>query len=93
MTEIVDKGAFGQVVKCFDMREGGKEVAVKISRNKKFDVDNAQVEVKILEALKSKDPQDRFGCVKILDNFHFRRHMVLVFEFLGTNLYRYMRRD
>ena len=37
------------------MKEGGKEVAVKISRNKKFDVDNAMVEVRILETLKYKD--------------------------------------
>jgi len=30
------------------MREAGKEVAIKISRNSKFDVDNAKVEVRIL---------------------------------------------
>lgn len=75
------------------MKEGGKEVAVKISRNKKFDVDNAMVEVRILEALKSKDPHDKSGIVKILDNFNFRRHMVIVFELLGSNLYRYIRKD
>jgi hypothetical protein len=28
-----------------------------------------------------------------MDNFPFRKHMVLVFELLGTNLYRYMRSD
>ena len=39
--KIVDKGAFGQVVMCCDVKEGNKEVAVKISRNKKFDFDNA----------------------------------------------------
>jgi hypothetical protein len=49
---IVDKGAFGQVVKCIDLKENGKEVALKISRNKKFDLDNAQVEYKILNSLK-----------------------------------------
>ena len=89
--EIVDKGAFGQVVRCVDMKEGGKEVAVKISRNKKFDFENAQVEIKILETLKRKDPYGRQGVVRILDHFPFRKHMVLVFELLGMNLYRYMR--
>lgn len=68
-------------------------MAVKISRNKKFDVDNAMVEVRILETLKSKDIGDKYGIVKILDNFNFRRHMVLVFELLGTNLYRYVRKE
>ena len=48
MCDIVDKGAFGQVVKCFDVKDQYKEVALKISRNKKFDVDNASVEYKIL---------------------------------------------
>lgn len=75
------------------MKEGGREVAVKVSRNKKFDVDNAQVEVKILEQLKSKDPTDKYGVVRIMDKFFFRKHMVLVFELLDINLYRYMRSD
>lgn len=73
------------------MREGGKEVALKISRNKKFDVDNAQVEHKILTTLKDKDPTDKYGIVRILECFHFRKHVVLVFELLGTNLYKHMK--
>lgn len=73
------------------MKDGGKEVAIKISRNKKFDFDNASVEIKILEALKAKDPSDKYGIVKILDYFPFRKHMVLVFELLGLNLYRHMK--
>ena len=52
VADIVDKGAFGQVVKCFDIKDGGKEVAIKISRNKKFDFDNASVEYRILCAIK-----------------------------------------
>jgi hypothetical protein len=34
VSEIIDKEAFGQVVRCFDVKEGYKEVALKISRNK-----------------------------------------------------------
>ena len=68
-------------------------MAIKISRNKKFDVENAQVEIKILITLKGQDPTDWYGFVKIIDSFHFRKHMVLVFELLGTNLYRYIRCD
>ena len=33
--KIIDQGAFGQVVKCIDMREGGRDVALKLSKNKK----------------------------------------------------------
>ncbi len=57
--DIVDKGAFGQVVKAIDLKTCGKEVAIKISRNKKFDLDNSKVETKILERLKSQDPQNK----------------------------------
>lgn len=56
---------------------------MKISRNKKFDVDNAEVEFKILKTLKEKDPTDKHGIVRIMDSFHFRKHVVLVFELLG----------
>ncbi len=40
-------------------------MALKISRNKKFDVDNAQVEYKILEGIKEKDKNDEKGCVRV----------------------------
>jgi dual specificity tyrosine-phosphorylation-regulated kinase 2/3/4 len=50
--KIVDKGAFGQVARAVDIKEGGRFVAIKISRNKKFDFDNAHVENKILNAMK-----------------------------------------
>ena len=88
--EVVDKGAFGQVVKCIDLKENGREVALKISRNKKFDTDNAQVEYKLLNLLKEKDPNDIRGVVRVLDCFSFRKHVVIVFELLGLNLFKHM---
>ena len=83
VAEIVDKGAFGQVVKCFDIKDQGKEVAIKVSRNKKFDFDNGQVEYRILTTIKQHDQGDQAGIVRVTDSFPFRKHMVLVFEFLG----------
>lgn len=46
--EIIDKGSFGQVVKAIDYKNKGREVALKISRNKKHDFTNAKMEIKIL---------------------------------------------
>lgn len=71
----------------------GKEIALKISRNKKFDYENAQVEYKILQKLKNNDPTDKYGVVRVLDSFPFRKHFVLVFELLGTNLYKYLKEN
>jgi serine/threonine protein kinase len=79
------------VVRCFDIKEGGRDVAIKISRNKKFDVDNAQVEFKILTAIKLHDPTDSSGIVRVIDSFPFRKHLVIVFELLGVNLYKHIR--
>lgn len=48
----IDKGAFGQVVKCIDYKDPNQRIiAAKISKNKKFDVDNANVEIKLLQKL------------------------------------------
>jgi hypothetical protein len=75
------------------LKEGGRSVALKISRNKKFDYDNAQVEIKILTKLKERDPKDENGIVRLFDSFPFRKHMVLVFELLGNSLYRHMKEN
>jgi len=89
----VDKGSFGSVFKAFDMKLGGKEVALKISRNGTTDYQNAQTEIRILDRIRQKDPLQKFQIVRMLDSFSFRRHMVIVFEFLGENLYSYIKSD
>lgn len=33
--KIIDAGAFGQVVRCIDMKDSGRTLAIKISKNKK----------------------------------------------------------
>ena len=48
--KIIDKGSFGQVVQCVDMKDPNQRVvAVKICKNRKFDVDNAAVEIRLLK--------------------------------------------
>ena len=48
----LDKGAFGQVVKCYDHKEKC-EVAIKINRNTPFDHNNSRVEIGILKKLRN----------------------------------------
>lgn len=90
MDKIIDAGAFGQVVRCIDMKDNGKTVAIKLSKNKKQETDNACVEAKLLKRILGKDP-DKFGIVKMYDSFFFRRHFIIVFELLDVNLYKYIK--
>lgn len=59
-----------------------------MGKNKKFDVDNANYEIKILKALnmqKDNEPVDKEGLERIVeycDSFNFRQHVVIVFEYL-----------
>lgn len=73
---VIDQGAFGQVVKCIDYKDPEQRmVAAKISKNKKFDVDNANVEIRILEKLGMGNSMDNEGkdcLVDFIDSFSFR---------------------
>ena len=69
-------------------------VAAKISKNKKFDVDNADVEIRILDKLavgNSLDNEGKDCLVEYIDSFKFRQHVVIIFECLGYNLYKYQK--
>ena len=67
------------MVKCIDRKDpNSKLVAAKIGKNKKFDVDNAGVEVNFLHQLKAGSPHDcsdlegKNRIVELLDSFKFR---------------------
>jgi dual specificity tyrosine-phosphorylation-regulated kinase 2/3/4 len=69
-------------------------VAAKISKNKKFDVDNANVEIKLLNKLRLGNDFDNEGkdcLVEFTDSFKFRQHVIIIFECLSLNLYSYQK--
>ena len=74
-----------------------KTVAAKIGKNKKLEVDNANVEIKLLKKLRDghvqsgADPEGRDCIVEYLDSFKFRSHVIIVFEMLHFNLYKFMK--
>jgi hypothetical protein len=77
VTKIIDQGAFGQVVCCIDYKDPKqKMVAAKLGKNKKFDVDNANVEIKILRSLQEEiqdaDNEGHGKIVEYFDSFKFR---------------------
>lgn len=88
--DILGKGTFGQVCKCFDHLK--KEiVAVKIVKNKPKLSHQSMIEIRILKALNKKDHLAYENIVRLKGFFTFRSHVCMVFELLSMNLYEYSR--
>ncbi|KAL1925271.1 uncharacterized protein VTP21DRAFT_154 [Calcarisporiella thermophila] len=90
--DILGKGSFGQVARCYDHRTG-ELAAVKIIRNKKRFHKQAQVEVRILGSIVKWDPDNKHNCVRMIGNFHFRGHLCIAFECLSINLYEFIKNN
>jgi len=60
VVNVIDSGAFGQVLLCQDCLSD-TQVAVKLSKNKKFDVDNANVEIRFCKKLMAGHSDDNEG--------------------------------
>jgi len=89
---LLGKGSFGKVLKCYDHKEKNY-VAVKIIKNKKKFEKQGMVEVKILDAIKSRDPENVMNSynIKFIESFYFRGHLCIVNELLGINLYEWIK--
>jgi dual specificity tyrosine-phosphorylation-regulated kinase 2/3/4 len=87
---ILGKGAFGQVLKCFDHKLKST-VALKIIVNTELMQEQGRIECAILQYLAKNDPEEAQHIIKGLDYFIFRKHICVTFEILGPNLYEYSR--
>ncbi|KAG0198413.1 hypothetical protein BGX28_008175 [Mortierella sp. GBA30] len=88
--DMLGKGSFGQVAKCYDHKTG-EYVAIKIIRNKKRFHCQAVVEVKILDNLNKWDPDNKHNLIRMTDNFYFRNHLCIASELLSINLYEFIK--
>jgi len=89
---VLGKGSFGQVLKCFDWKLN-QLTALKVIRNKKRFHQQALVEVRLLQQLKSKDADGSGAVVHVTDHFYFRSHMCITFEMLSINLYEFIKNN
>lgn len=102
---LLGQGTFAQVFSCEDVQTG-KQVALKIIKNKPAYTNQALIEIEIFEALNRlslntsptmngthgtrNSRNDPF--VHLLCYFVYRSHLCLVFEKLGNNLYEILKR-
>ncbi|TPP44453.1 Protein kinase domain family protein [Leishmania donovani] len=79
-------GTFGIVVRALDHKHH-RLVAVKVIKNKPNYTKQAREEIKTLELLNRDDPDDEANIVRLLGSHIFRKHYILVFELLPSDLY------
>ncbi|KAJ8331073.1 hypothetical protein O5D80_001083 [Batrachochytrium dendrobatidis] len=85
------KGSFGLVVYAFDMQYT-EHVAIKIIKNRRAFTNQAQIEIKLLQLISSKDSTDSNCLVKMKGHFMYQNHLCIVYPLLALNLYELLKR-
>uniref|UniRef100_A0A3Q0KKV7 Dual-specificity kinase n=1 Tax=Schistosoma mansoni TaxID=6183 RepID=A0A3Q0KKV7_SCHMA len=86
---LIGKGTFGQVVRAFDELTG-EEVAIKVIKNKRSFVQQAEVEIKLLREMSIFQANEQLATdvgANYIGHFSYHGHLCLVFELLSYNLY------
>ena len=76
---------------CAYDNEAKCEVAIKIIKSRRPFTLQAQSEISLLNLMLEKDKEDECNIVRMINQFMFRNHQLLVFEMLSYNLYDLLR--
>lgn len=81
--------AFSRAVQCFDLLTG-EMVCMKIIKNEKDFVDQSLDEIKLLKLINANaDDVDEKHCLRLIDYFYHKEHLIIITELLRDNLYEY----
>lgn len=80
------KGAFGEVLKAYDIKNNNEVVAIKVLRNNEVMKKAGLREVEYLRKLAETDPEHRYYCVRMQKKFMHRNHLCIVFDSEELNL-------
>eukprot|EP00727_Mastigamoeba_balamuthi_P000949 m51a1_g10851 putative serine threonine-protein kinase afc3-like (456) ;mRNA; f:12782-15534 len=90
--EVMGEGKFSRVVEAYDRRER-RYVAVKIVRAIDRYTDSSSIEVDILQKIRVRDPRGDVPIVRYLGEFEYKRHVCLLFESCGMNLFDFLEKN
>lgn len=90
VTKKLGKGSFGVVLKCYDHKTR-EYMALKILKNKRRLYKQGLVEAKLIKHLNDKDLDDKKNIIRRIDQFNFRKHLMIIFEMLSVNLYEFIK--
>ncbi|KAH7106580.1 kinase-like domain-containing protein [Auriculariales sp. MPI-PUGE-AT-0066] len=88
--KMLGQGTFGKVVEAFDTKTNNA-VAIKIIRAVPKYRDASKIEIRVVQKLKERDPENKHKCVHLLNWFDHRNHICLVFELLGMCVYDFLK--
>ncbi|GJJ08281.1 hypothetical protein Clacol_002491 [Clathrus columnatus] len=92
---LLGQGTFGKVVEAIDTKFQTR-VAVKIIRAIPKYRDASKIEIRVLNRLKERDPQNIqqvFKCIHLLEYFDHRNHICIVTELLGKCVYDFLKEN
>ncbi|KAF4671651.1 hypothetical protein FOL47_001388 [Perkinsus chesapeaki] len=91
VTGFLGSAAFSKAVQAWDMRLK-QHVCMKIIKNDKDFFDQSLDEIKLLSLLQLNAPEgdiDRARCLRMIDYFYHKEHLIIVTELLRDNLYEF----
>jgi len=87
--EYLGSAAFSRAVQCLDL-ETNKMVCMKIIKNDKDFFDQSLDEIKLLKIINvNTDNIDEKHCLRLIDHFYHKEHLIIVTELLRDNLYEF----
>jgi len=86
------EGTFGRCLKCYD-RKREKVIALKVIKNVDKYREAAKLEIKVLDKIAQKDPNDESLCIKLQSWFEYHGHICLAFERLGKSVFDFMKEN
>lgn len=85
------QAAFSKALRCYDQYTK-THVCMKVIRNDKDYVDQSLDEIKLLRYINCNADVDMVYCLRLLDFFYYKEHLILVTEMLKENLYEFGRK-